>query len=79
MKLDERDTWIQVRLSESEKAMLTNIAAEYGVSASAMVRMMTQYFVETRPVVSVRFGPRETDDAPKEVAPVSEFLEAALN
>lgn len=66
----ERATWLQVRMSEEEKALLTTLSDEYGLSVSAFVRMMIAHFDEKRPTVSVRFGP-------KAVAPIqqSEQLE----
>jgi hypothetical protein len=56
----ERGTWLQVRMTEEEKTLLSQLADEYGVSISALVRMMVTHFDEKRPTVSVRFGPKET-------------------
>lgn len=58
----ERATWLQVRMSEDEKALLSALADEYGLSVSAFVRMMISHFDEKRPTVAVRFGPKA--DAP---------------
>lgn len=54
----ERATWLQVRMSEDEKALLSTLSEEYGLSISAFVRMMIAHFDEKRPTVSVRFGPK---------------------
>lgn len=58
----ERATWLQVRMSEEEKALLSTLSEQYGLSISAFVRMMIAHFDEKRPTVSVRFGPKA--DAP---------------
>lgn len=60
MSNDERDraTWLQVRMSEDEKALLSTLSDEYGMSVSAFVRMMIAHFDEKRPTVSVRFSPK---------------------
>lgn len=68
MGTEENDrAWLQVRLTNEEKLELTALAEEYNVSLSQMVRMMTAYFVERKPIISVRFAPKA--DAPaREVA-----------
>lgn len=60
MSNDERDraTWLQVRMSEDEKALLSTLSDEYGMSVSAFVRMMIAHFDEKRPTVAVRFSPK---------------------
>lgn len=58
----ERDTWLQVRMSNEEKLMLAALAAAYDVTLSQMVRMMIAHFDEKRPTISLRFGPKA--DAP---------------
>jgi transcriptional regulator with XRE-family HTH domain len=50
----ERITWLQVRMSEDEKALLSDLAGEYGVSISALVRMMIVHVYEKRPSFVVR-------------------------
>lgn len=67
MSTDERDrgTWLQVRMTDEEKARLASLAEEYGVSISAFVRMMVAHFDEKRPTVSVRFGPKADAPAPE--------------
>ena len=62
MNAEERGTWLQVRMSDEEKSLLTELASEYGLSVSAFVRMMVAHFDEKRPTVSLRFGPKV--DAP---------------
>lgn len=62
----ERATWLQVRMTEEEKALLSELSIEYGLSISAFVRMMIAHFDEKRPTVSIRFGP-------KAEAPVAEM------
>jgi len=59
MEEQERGTWLQVRMSEEEKALLVKISAEYGLSISAFVRMMVTYFDDKRPTVAVQFGPHQ--------------------
>jgi hypothetical protein len=54
----ERATWLQVRMSEEEKALLATLSDEYGVSISAFVRMMIVHFEEKRPTVAMRFSPK---------------------
>lgn len=54
----ERGTWLQVRMTEEEKALLTELSTEYGMSISAFVRMMITHFDEKRPTVAIRFGPK---------------------
>ena len=58
----EKDSWLQMRMSNEEKLQLAAVADEYGVSLSAMVRMMIAYFADKKPVVSVKFSPKA--DAP---------------
>lgn len=68
---DEKDrgTWLQVRMTDEEKLQLVALAEEYNVSLSAMVRMMTTYFVDKKPVINVRFGPKA--DAPAQEAAIA--------
>lgn len=66
----ERPTWLQVRMSEDEKALLAGLSEEYGLSISAFVRMMISHFDEKRPTVAVRFSP-------KAEAPVTEMAGVA--
>lgn len=54
----ERGTWLQVRMSEEDKALLARLSQEYGMSVSAFVRMMIVHFDEKRPTVALRFGPK---------------------
>jgi hypothetical protein len=54
----ERGAWLQVRVSEGEKARLTQLADDYGVSMSALVRMMLTHFEEKKPTVSMVFVPK---------------------
>jgi len=58
----EKYSWLQVRLTNEEKLELVELAEKYNVSLSAMVRMMTTYFIEKEPVISMKFGPKV--DAP---------------
>jgi hypothetical protein len=58
----EKYSWLQVRMTNEEKLELVELAEKYGVSLSAMVRMMTTYFLEKEPVISMKFGPKA--DAP---------------
>lgn len=54
----ERPSWLQVRMSEEDKTLLSKLSEDYGLSISAFVRMMIAYFDEKRPTVSVRFSPK---------------------
>lgn len=59
---EEKGTWLQVRMSNEEKLQLAELAENYGVTLSQMVRMMIAHFEEKRPVISLRFSPKA--DAP---------------
>ena len=64
MEENEKASWLQVRMTSEEKLEMVALAEEYNVSLSAMVRMMTTYFTEKKPVinVSLQFSPKA--DAP---------------
>lgn len=57
MRDEQKSTWMQTRVDEGEKTDLAELARLYGVSRSAMLRLMLRYFTELRPVVSIQ--PRE--------------------
>lgn len=57
MRDEQKSTWMHTRVDEGEKTDLAELARLYGVSRSAMLRLMLRYFTELRPVVSIQ--PRE--------------------
>lgn len=47
------ERWLQVRMTKQEKERLEKLAHGYGVTLSMMVRLMTSYFTEKQPVVTI--------------------------
>lgn len=45
----ERNKWLQVRVSEEEREIIDDLAADYGMDASTFIRSMVAYVDEVRP------------------------------
>ena len=55
----EKDSWLQVRMSKTERDDLHMLAREYGMTTSAFIRAVSKYFDKNRPVIELTY------DAPK--------------
>ena len=47
--MTERNKWLQVRVSEEERQIIDELAADYGMDASTFIRSMIVYVDEVRP------------------------------
>ena len=55
-----KSTNILIRVSEADRAAMKQVAAEYGMSMSEFVRRMTEYVIQTRPMLII--SPKGGDD-----------------
>lgn len=54
---NERDFFVQVRVTEEERNMFRRLAATYGMDLSTFVRSVMAHINETRPTLKVPPGP----------------------
>lgn len=66
-----RETYLQIRVTEEDKALVKDLAGEYNVSVSELVRFALIYINEQRPALTITLTPQG-----KVLAPA---LEMSLN
>ena len=51
--MEERNKWLQVRMSQDERSILDEIARSYDMDTSSFVRFILRFFAEHRPALVI--------------------------